>query len=839
MKTSTLWRKVNLSPLQPAAPKKFLLFSFALLIFSAGKLLAQTASITPANSTVIQGNTVSFTATAVSGLGSATADKKFDWSISPTTSVAPATATATITSGTTNNQSFKFDATGTYTVNVKITQVGTSTFATTSTSITVYPTPPTTKPFNTPIYSGNFKGGHTMFGNTIMAVYSSGNGNNGGTIKTNAIDNYDNMQFVNVDHAGGNPQGVKSASSAALKLPAGTNTIKFARLYWGGRMTNTEIQGGGNYNSFRSVKIRKGTSGAYTTLTIPISQVNKTAVNNSTPAATAYQSWADVTSFIQANGAGTYTVADIAASIGKTTDLYGNYAGWSIVVVYENTALDFYATRIYDAFMQVDNGSSQKVKLTGLNAPANPLQTNEAYLTAFTWEGDVYYKGDYLKINGNTFQNEVNPSDNMWNGSISETIGLTKPSLITTRTPYLTTSLAVDIDQVAVGTGYKIDPNATTVDIEFGTNQDQYFPSLFAFSMKVKDPQVSITKTAVDDKNTLIKTLVASQTITYVIAGKNTGAVDATGTIVVDSLPAEITYVPGTLQIVKSGTDGKKGMMTDAVNDDWAFYTAAAGGKKAYITFYVGNGSTKTAGGVLEPNKEYEVRFKAKTSSKANELVVINVAYVSTFSNILNQNVTMQATSALNGPQDVALAINLTSFVASKQDNSALLKWTTASEKNNDHFEIERSLDGVRFVKVGTVAGNRTTNASHSYQFADPLTGLTGIVYYRLKDVDIDGKGSYSKIVALHLTGSISAKTSVYPNPFTDNIKINVQSSKEGSLVVKITSLNGQQVITKKVNIQAGQNTIVLSDVQQLATGVHLLQIITEEGMVSQKVIKK
>ncbi|HMK02901.1 MAG TPA: hypothetical protein VK489_01865, partial [Ferruginibacter sp.] len=132
-----------------------------------------------------------------------------------------------------------------------------------------------------------------------------------------------------------------NSSSADLILPSGSNAIKFARLYWGGR-----IDGGTGINnniSLRTVKIRKGTSGAYSTIVAPVSQIDKSVITGND---SAYQTYIDVTSFISANGAGTYTVADVTAATGSSSA--GNYAAWSVVVVYENAAVPYNSVRVYD-----------------------------------------------------------------------------------------------------------------------------------------------------------------------------------------------------------------------------------------------------------------------------------------------------------------------------------------------------------------------------------------------------------------------------------------------------------------------------------------------------------
>ncbi|MEO6490853.1 MAG: hypothetical protein ABIO04_12995, partial [Ferruginibacter sp.] len=312
-----------------------------------------------------------------------------------------------------------------------------------------------------------------------------------------------------------------NSSSANLLLPAGTNTIKFARLYWGGRIADSTLVN--SPDTLRTIRIRKGTSGSYSPATAPATNVDTYAV---TLTETIYQAYVDVTSFIQNNGAGTYTVADIPSLTGSNGD-GGNYAGWSIVVAYENTSLNYNSVRIYDGYSRVyDFGIpvTQQITLTGLNVPNNPLTSDEAVMSTMVWEGDANLfesltnpSGDYLKLNNIFVSNAVNPVSNFWNGSISKNGAFVTGN----RNPDHFNQMGIDIDEMNVGTGYNILPDATTVTVEFGTEADQYFPSIFAFSIRMKEPQITLDKTVHDANNSGF--VDANEILTYTLSGINTG----------------------------------------------------------------------------------------------------------------------------------------------------------------------------------------------------------------------------------------------------------------------------------------------------------------------------
>lgn len=191
-------------------------------------------------------------------------------------------------------------------------------------------------------------------------------------------------------------------------------------------------------------------------------------------------------------------------------------------------------------------------------------------------------------------------------------------------------------------------------------------------------------------------------------------------------------------------------------------------------------------------------------------------------------------------PEESVLPVTMKSFGVSRSGNNALLNWITAAEQNTDHFEIERSFDGVNFVKAGNVQAAGNSNREVNYSFSDPITVTSGIIYYRLRTVDIDGKWSLSKIVSLRLSGKSLTNFTVYPNPFTNNIKINVSSDKDMMVTIRISNTVGQMVVNRREMVQKGESVIVLSsELNSLRKGIHFMEIITEEGTTTQKIIKQ
>lgn len=618
-----------------------------------------------------------------------------------------------------------------------------------------------------------------------------------------------------------------NATMADLILPAGTNTIRFARLYYGGRVPNTF-----STDTLRRIKIRKGNSGAYTSMQAPAAATDIYPV---TPTENIYQSYIDIRDFIQTNGAGTYTIADVPETAGAVFN-GGNFGGWCIMIAYENTSMPYNSIRIYDGFTKVyDSGTpvTQSVHLTGLSVPNNPLSLGDAILSTMVWEGDANLggsasnpQGDYLKINNINVSNAVNPIANFWNGTVSK-----NGAFVTTKDPNYSNQMGIDIDELQVGTGYNILPNATSIDFEFGTEADQYFPSVFGFAIRMKDPLVTLDKTVVDASgNNLVE---SNEVLTYTLSGSNLGVANAYNTSIIDYLPANATYVPNSLKINFAPGCPSNAPQTDAEGDDFAFISSDATGP--FIKFYIGTGATPSSGGTMGAGESYSVSLKLQ--GLLIPAAIVNTARVTSVSQA--GDVFTDDGTALIAPS-AALPVKMSSFtVILKDKNNSLLNWTTENELNNDHFDIERSEDGINFIYRGTVAGNGTTSNTHHYAYTDLLNTNAAIVYYRLRIVDLSGRSTFSKIVALRLKGNADEYFSIYPNPFTDHIKVLLKADADAQAQYRILSFDGKEIMNRKTPVQRGDNLIILKDLQGLPSGSYLLEVNVNGQRMIRKIMKK
>lgn len=189
--------------------------------------------------------------------------------------------------------------------------------------------------------------------------------------------------------------------------------------------------------------------------------------------------------------------------------------------------------------------------------------------------------------------------------------------------------------------------------------------------------------------------------------------------------------------------------------------------------------------------------------------------------------------------QTATWPIVLTSFEGFKDGKNNILNWQTSSEINSLGFEIQRSNNGKDFTKIGFVSSRGTSNTIVNYNFVDSKPG-TGTNYYRLRQLDKDGKETFSEIVTIKSDDKIKLEVvSLYPNPSKDNVNLVFNSANTNKTNITITSLNGKVVLSQTLNPNKGENKIQLNT-GQLPAGNYLINIseMDTENSVNTKYIK-
>lgn len=167
----------------------------------------------------------------------------------------------------------------------------------------------------------------------------------------------------------------------------------------------------------------------------------------------------------------------------------------------------------------------------------------------------------------------------------------------------------------------------------------------------------------------------------------------------------------------------------------------------------------------------------------------------------------------------VVLPVRLLDFTATQKENGVDLRWTTATELNSDHFEIERSSSAGPFVAIGRVNSVGGNGASAHYVFTDRLP-LQGFNYYRLKQVDRDGRFDYSKVVAVKIDQPFFT---LAPNPAHNYLDLRFTP---GYSLLRLTDAAGRMVLQQDLSSSANRITL---DLSQLPAGWYSVELVGKE----------
>jgi hypothetical protein len=177
----------------------------------------------------------------------------------------------------------------------------------------------------------------------------------------------------------------------------------------------------------------------------------------------------------------------------------------------------------------------------------------------------------------------------------------------------------------------------------------------------------------------------------------------------------------------------------------------------------------------------------------------------------------------------IVLPVTLSAFTAHNSSCVASLKWTTASEQNSKHFEVQHSTDGINFSTVGIVPSNGNSNIERHYNFNSNLSSQNN--YFRLHMVDIDGSSKFSPIVSVTTTCSNRVVT-LYPNPSRNMVTI---TGLSGENHLRLLDNLGQ--VIKSIKTSNHSETFNISN---FPTGTYLLQILTNNKVIENiKVVKE
>jgi hypothetical protein len=184
-----------------------------------------------------------------------------------------------------------------------------------------------------------------------------------------------------------------------------------------------------------------------------------------------------------------------------------------------------------------------------------------------------------------------------------------------------------------------------------------------------------------------------------------------------------------------------------------------------------------------------------------------------------------------NVQQGSALPIELLSFTGRISGQGVLLQWATGQEENASHFEIQRSGDGVHFTTINTVqaVGNSNSEQDYSITDAEPIKGIN---YYRLREVDLDGRSMYTPIILVRFSNV--ASPTLLPNPAISYFQI--VAGTDPIREVNVYDLAGRMMLQAQNGSASSSTTIPCG---RLSPGIYIVEIKTANGRYVQKLQKQ
>ena len=187
----------------------------------------------------------------------------------------------------------------------------------------------------------------------------------------------------------------------------------------------------------------------------------------------------------------------------------------------------------------------------------------------------------------------------------------------------------------------------------------------------------------------------------------------------------------------------------------------------------------------------------------------------------------------------IVLPLTIDQFRGAYSNGFIGLKWTTFTEINIDHFEVERSTDGVNFRQLGRVESLGLTDHNNSYSFND-LTAERGSNFYRLVLIDNEGNYIYSKTIMVSIEIKGISVSVVYPNPFSKRVVVRISSDKDKEQVtIRIVNSDGTALRTQPAEVYRGDNNITVKDVNELPGGLYYLEVLAENRSMKTKLMKQ
>jgi Secretion system C-terminal sorting domain len=188
-------------------------------------------------------------------------------------------------------------------------------------------------------------------------------------------------------------------------------------------------------------------------------------------------------------------------------------------------------------------------------------------------------------------------------------------------------------------------------------------------------------------------------------------------------------------------------------------------------------------------------------------------------------------------PVQITLPLTLVDWTAVLNDNNVKLSWATTTQLNTSHFVIERSADGKEFKDIAMIFAEGNSSVRVPYAYTDKLPSFSaGVLYYRLRCVDLDGRSTYSAVKVVKVGKQTeSMKLTVFPNPAINNMQVAIPAEWQNKKVVFDLYASNGNLIKRITTDQSSQVlTVQLSDVP---AGVYVMKASCDNSVAFQQII--
>ncbi len=479
-------------------------------------------------------------------------------------------------------------------------------------------------PFS-PVISVTQKGDITFAANSITTCTGTGTTCTNGRTQVPPVGTTQNQTsgitigYIDIDGSTGIGAQTFSSSSSTLDLGGvlGCGVI-YAYLTWGGYVTT----GTTNYAKRDSIYFQAPGSSTYNKLKAD------NFVDNTAPYNRTYHCYKNVTNIVKAAGPGVYTSANIVAATGGTNQ----FAGWTLVVIYSDPNQSLKNLTIFRGLAGVSGTTAVQFNISGFFTPPAPAPVN-VKLGIIGFDGDRALPnsytsglaGDSLKFNGVPVNNGKNPSNDIFNSTI------TNVNTEYVRTPAYTNTLGYDADIISLAnSSYAyLGNSASSASLRMSSGGETILTDIVTTAIDVFEPEMRFEKTYINLNGNNPAQL--GDVLEYTLKVRNQGSDPADSLTVIDSLYGALVYVPGSLQIVNGPNAGAK---SDAVGDDQMEFISTGN----FIKARLGVGADGVNGGKINnigPDSVTTISFRASITNDCTIFSckdsVFNMAYATYF----------------------------------------------------------------------------------------------------------------------------------------------------------------------------------------------------------------